>query len=158
MRSSTADIAAGAFCLLSVLVFYAQSGPLKGVARDYPIGLLGAIALGALFLLFKGIRKRRSGRDPIPENAESVAYGRLAFILAASVAYVLVMDLLGFYIASVIFLFGSGIALSDVKASGGWKKLALAAGIFTAVMCVSVWIVFVEFLYVPTPEGSLFFR
>ena len=158
MRSSTTDIAAGTFCLLSVLAFYVQTGPLVSAARDYPIGLLFAILLGGLFLLIKGLRKRWSDSDPIPENTESVACGRVIFILAASVVYVVLTSMIGFYPASVLFLFGSGIALGDVKASGGWKKLALAATIFTAIMCVSVWIVFVEFLYVPTPEGSLFFR
>ena len=158
MRSSTTDIAAGGFALLTAAAFYVQTGSLVGMARDYPLGLLAAIALGASFLLIKGIRKRLSGHDPIPENIENVEYGRLVFILAASIAYIVVIGLVGFYIASVIFLFGSGIALSDVKDSGGWKKLALASAIFTAIMCISVWIVFVEFLYVPTPEGSLFFR
>ena len=158
MRSSTTDIAAGLFCLFTFLIFFAQADTLQGMARSYPLGLLIAIALGASFLLVKGIRKRRSGLDPIPENAEDVAIGRVAFILAASIAYVFVIELVGFYIASVIFLFGSGIALSDVQASGGWKKLALASAIFTVVMCISVWLMFVAILYVPTPEGSLFYR
>ena len=174
MRSSTTDIAAGAFALFSVAIFYAQITPLRGLARDYPIGLLVFISLGGLYLLGKGIYKRCSGHEQAPggtplscgEGAalpcskepggeETVAYGRVAVILVLSLAYVYLMTLVGFYIASVIFLFASAMILSDVKDSGGWLKLAFATAIFTAVMCISVWIVFVKFLYVPTPVGEL---
>ena len=127
-----------------------------GVARDYPIGLIIFTSLGGLFLLALGIRKRLSGSDSIPENAEPTAYGRVAVILAASVAYAFLIYLVGFYLASAAFLFGSAMALSDVDAAGGRKKLVIASCIFTAVMCISVWLVFSKLLYVPTPEGLLF--
>jgi hypothetical protein len=158
MRSSSTDLAAGLFALLCAVAFYVQSDGLAGVGRNYSMGLVLFIFMGGLFLLSKGVRRRWSGNDPLPENIEEVSYPRVAFILAASVAYIFSIYLVGFYIASIIFLFGSAIALSNVKNSGGWGKLALAAAIFTAVMCISVWIMFVEILYVPTPEGSLFFR
>ena len=166
MRNSTADMSAGVFALLVAMLFYANTGTLEGLGRDYPIGLLIFICLGGVYLLGKGIYKRRSGRDQLPDTslscgsegtgeAETVSYSRVAFILVVSLVYVYLMTQVGFYIASVIFLFGSGIALSDVQASGSWKKLAVAAAIFTAVMCISVWIVFVKILYVPTPDGEL---
>ena len=167
MRSSMSDIAAGGFALLVAAIFYWQSLNLRGMARDYPMGLLTFITLSGIFLLAVGIYKYWSGRAPISEsapascagppssNTEPVAYGRVAFILAVSLVYVFLMTQIGFYLASVIFLFGTGIAMSDVQASGGWKKLALASAIFTAIMCISVWIVFVKFLYVPTPVGEL---
>ena len=154
MRSSVADLVAGVLSLLFAAAFYLQSGNLKGIERDYPMGLILFITLGGLFLLFLGIRKRLSGSDPIPENAEPTAYGRMLFILVATVGYVSLISLVGFYIASTLMLFGSATVLND--AGWGWKKCTLASAVFTTVMCVSVWIVFVKFLYVPTPKGLLF--
>ena len=154
MRSSVADLAAGVLSLLFAAAFYLQSAKLSGVGHDYPMGLILFITLGGLFLLFRGIRKRLSGSDPSPEDAEPTAYGRLFFILAATVTYAGFISLVGFYIASTFILFSSAMVLND--ADWGWKKRTLVAAIFTTVMCVSVWIVFVKFLYVPTPEGLLF--
>ncbi|MDR2696071.1 MAG: tripartite tricarboxylate transporter TctB family protein, partial [Deltaproteobacteria bacterium] len=125
MRGSTRDLAAGAFSLLFAAAFYAQSGKLKGLGLDYPLGLIIFISLGGLFLLAQGLRKRLSGRDAIPADAEPAAYRRVALITAASAAYALLVALLGFYTASTVFLFGSAMALND--AGWGWKKSAVAA-------------------------------
>jgi hypothetical protein len=154
MPSGIVDLAAGVFSLLFAVAFYVQSGALKGVGRDYPLGLVIFIALGGLFLLAQGIRKRLSGRDIPPADAEPAAYGRVAVITAASVAYVILIPLLGFYTASVGFLFASAMVLDD--AGWGWKKSALAACILTVIMCFAVWLGFTKLLYVPTPEGLLF--
>jgi hypothetical protein len=154
MRSSVIDLAAGVFSLLCAAAFYVQIGELEGVGRNYPMGLIGFILLGGLFLLGLGACKRLSGRDAIPADAEPVAYRRVAVITAASVAYVLLMSLLGFYAASVIFLFGSAMALND--AGWGRQKSVLAACALTVIMCLGVWLGFAKLLRVPTPEGLLF--
>ena len=154
MRSSVIDLAAGVFSLLCATAFYTQIDGLKGVGRDYPLGLIIFISLGGLFLLGLGIYKRLSGCDAIPADADPVAYRRVAIITAASIVYVLLMSLLGFYTASILFLFGSAMALSD--AGWGWQKSAMAACALTVIMCLAVWIVFSRLLFVPTPEGLLF--
>ena len=154
MRSSTADLAGGAFALLFAAAFYVQSGELEGVGRHYPMGLIIFILLGGLCLLAQGMRTRLSGRDSPPANAEAAAYGRVGVIAAASVAYVLLISLLGFYTASVIFLFGSAMALND--AGWGWQKSATAACALTVIMCLAVWLGFAKLLLIPTPEGWLF--
>jgi len=154
MRSSVIDLAAGVFSLLFAAAFYIQSGELKMLGRDYPLGLIIFIALGGLWLLAQGIHKRWSGRDAAPVDAEPAAYNRVAVITAASVAYVFLIPLLGFYMASVIFLFGSAMALND--AGWGWKKSIMAACALTAIMCFAVWLGFTKLLYVPAPEGLFF--
>ena len=154
MRSSVIDLAAGVFSLLFAAAFYVQSGELEGVGRQYPMGLVVFILLGGFVLLGQGIHKRLSGRDPVPADAEPTAYSRVALITAASVAYVLLISLLGFYMASVIFLFGSAMALND--AGWAWQKSAMAACALTVIMCLAVWLGFTKLLFVPTPEGLLF--
>ena len=154
MRSGVVDLAAGVFSLLFATAFYAQSGELKGVGHDYPLGLIIFIFLGGLYLLALGIHKRLSGRDSIPVDAEPTAYSRVAVIAAASIAYVLLISLLGFYTASMFFLFGSAMALND--AGWSWQKSAMAACALTVIMCLAVWLGFAKLLLVPTPEGWLF--
>jgi hypothetical protein len=154
MPSGVVDLAAGIFSLLFAAAFYVQISELKGVGRDYPLGLIIFITLGGLYLLIQGIRKRLSGRDTPPADAEPAAYGRVAIITAASVAYVLLVSLLGFYVASVAFLCASAMVLDD--AGWGWKKSALAACMLTVIMCLAVWLGFTKLLYVPTPEGLFF--
>ena len=154
MRSSAIDVTAGVFSLLFAAAFYVQSGELEGVGRAYPLGLMIFISLGGLFLLAQGACKRLSGRDAIPTDAEPVASRRVAAITAASVAYVLLISLLGFYAASIFFLFGSAMALND--ASWGWRKSAMAACALTVIMCLAVWLGFTKLLFVPTPAGLLF--
>ena len=148
------DLAAGVFALLCAAAFYLQSDALKGIGRDYPLGLIIFIALGGLLLLTQGVRKRLSGRDAPPANAEPVAYGRVAIITAFSVTYVFLVPLLGFYTASAVFLFTSAMVLNNA----GWsrKKSAMAACALTVIMCLAVWLVFARLLRVPTPGGLLF--
>jgi hypothetical protein len=154
MRSGAMDLAAGVFSLLFAAAFYVQCGELKGVGLRYPFGIIIFIALGGLFLLVQGVRKRLSGRDAPPADAEPAAYGRVAFIAVASIAYVSLITLIGFYAAGAIFLFVSAMVLDD--AGWGVKKSALAACALTAIMCLVVWLGFTKLLSVPTPQGLLF--
>jgi hypothetical protein len=153
MRSSVKDVGAGLFALLVAAVFFGQSGDLEGVGLLYPQLIVGFISLGGLYLVGLGLWKRRSGRDKTV-NDEAVAVGRVAMIAALSLAYILIVPVFGFYAASVIFLFGSAVALNDTGSS--LRKSALSACVLTTVMCVAVWAVFSLLLHVPTPEGILF--
>ena len=154
MRSSVIDLAAGVFSLLCAAVFYFQSGKLTGAGRDYPMGLIIFISLGGLFLLIQGICKRWSGNDPIAAKVEPTSYRRVIFITVVSVVYVLLIDLLGFYTTSAVFLVGTAMVLNDA----GWsrKKNAMVACVFAVIMCFSIWFGFGKLLSVPTPEGRLF--
>ncbi len=153
MRSSITDLVAGLFSLLIALAFYSQCGDLTGVSLMYPSLIIGFITLGGLYLLAQGLLKMRRGCDTIADD-EPVALKRVAMISVISMAYVVLIPLLGFYSASALFLFGAAMVLSDM--GGGPAKTAVAAGILTAVMCLSVWGGFALLLGVPTPEGMFF--
>jgi cytochrome c biogenesis factor len=151
MRKSTADLAAAAFCLVIAAMFCAQSSDLEGVSLFYPMGLLGFIIAGGLTLVIMGLYKRRQS-EALPDG-EAVTLRRVGIICATSAAYAILVELLGFYSASAIFLLGSTMLLHDV---GDWKKSALAGCILTVIMCAAVWACFGMLLRVPTPEGLLF--
>jgi hypothetical protein len=153
MRSSVKDVGAGLFALLAAAVFFSQSGDLEGVGLLYPQLIVGFITLGGLYLVGLGLWKWRSGRDRA-DGDEPVAVGRVAMIAALSLAYILVIPLLGFYAASVAYLFGSAVALNDT--GSGLRKAAISACVLTAVMCLAVWAGFSLLLHVPTPKGFFF--
>lgn len=153
MRSSVSDFAAGAAVLAFAGMFQVQSGDLEGVSLLFPRMLIIFLTLGGLLLCAQGLLKRRRGTDTTG-NAEPVAAGRVTGISVASIGYVLLIPVLGFYSASTLFLFTMAVALSN--ADGSTCRKALAAAVFTVVLCASVWAGFALLLSVPAPEGLLF--
>ncbi len=152
MRSSVADIASGLAVLAVAGVFHAQSGDLEGVSLLFPRMLIIFMTVGGILVCVQGLLKRRKGEDA--PHDEPVAVGRVVMISAGAIAYVLCIPLLGFYPASVIYLFSMAMVLGD--AGGGTRRKALASAAFTVVLCLFVWIGFAMLLGVPTPEGMLF--
>lgn len=153
MRSSVTDIAAGLAVLATAGAFQAQTGDLEGISLLFPKILIIFMTLGGLILCCQGMLKRRKPGD-VQQDAEPVAVGRVVIIATGAIAYVLCIPVIGFYPASVIYLFAMAMVLGD--ASKGTRKHALAAALFTVVLCVSVWVGFALLLGVPTPEGMLF--
>lgn len=68
---------------------------------------------------------------------------RVLTIALGAIVYVGVIALLGFYPASVLFLFCMSMILSDSGVTTA--KKAMASAVFTAVLCVAVWFGFVFF-------------
>jgi len=153
MRSSVADIAAGLAVLSVAGVFQAQTGDLEGVSLLFPRILIIFMSLGGVLLCCQGILKRRREED-VPRDAEPVAVKRVVIISAGAIAYVLCIPVIGFYPASVLYLFGMAMVLGNTNKST--RRHALASALFTVVLCVSVWVGFALLLGVPTPEGMLF--
>ncbi len=153
MRSSVADIASGLAVLVMAGVFHAQSGDLEGVSLLFPRMLIIFMALGGIYLCGLGLLKGRKGAEA-PQDDEPVAVNRVVMISAGAIAYVAIIPVLGFYLASALYLFGMSMVLSD--AGGTTRKKAVASAAFTVVLCLFVWIGFAMLLGVPTPEGMLF--
>ncbi len=157
MRSSTTDFGAGLFSLLVAAIFYAHTGSLHDVGLLYSELLIGFITLGGVYLLGLGLHKRKKesaqsgGAGP---DQEPVALKRVALISGLSIAYALLMGLLGFYSASILFLFGSAMLLNDMGL--GMGRAVFAACTLPLIMCLAVWLGFGMLLRVPTPEGLLF--
>lgn len=153
MRSSTKDILAAAFCLLFVLAFQMQTGELEGISLYFPYLLLIFLTALSLVLLGNALRKMRHERRA--ENSEPVSWPRVGLISVGSVAYVAVIPLLGFYPATIVFLFGMAWILRDKSHSA--RRAVVAASLLTIILCLSVWGGFSLLLDVPTPE-SIFSR
>lgn len=162
MTKSTKDILAAVACLIIAGIFYSQMGELEGISRVFPGMLIAFIAVCGLALLGLGLLSRRKERreidgEPVAmgREEEPVSMGRVALISLGSVAYVAVIPAIGFYLASAVFLFAMAWVLRDISVEK--RKTVLAAVLFTAVLCLSVWGTFSLLLNVPTPE-SVFFQ
>jgi hypothetical protein len=157
MRSRTSDIAAGLATLAVAGVFQAQCGDLEGVSLLFPRMLIIFMTIGGVYIFASGLLTPRIRVEDAPcelPEEEPVAVKRVATIALASILYVGIIPLLGFYPASVLFLFCMAMILSDAGVTTARK--ALASAIFTVVLCFAVWLGFALLLGVPTPQSMFF--
>lgn len=157
MRSRTSDIAAGLATLAIAGIFQAQTGDLDGVSLLFPKMLIIFMTIGGLYIFASGLLTRRTNVDEAPcelPAKEPVAVKRVATIALGAMVYVGMIPLLGFYPASVLFLFCMAMILSDSSVTTA--KKAMASAIFTVVLCVAVWFGFAFLLGVPTPQSMFF--
>ena len=151
MRS--ADRTAGAVLLALAVAFgagalrqYAYWGPNGPGPAFLPFWLGLVMALLATMLLVGALRAKGPGEPWLPSGE---GLRRLLFVLAATIAYVALLNLLGMVVATVLFL----IVLMRVLDRCGWP-LTLAVALATA---GSIYVVFGRWLKVPLPTGVLGF-
>ena len=153
MRRSIADITSGAFIFLVAAIFHHQSEPLVGISLLLPRLLIIFMTLGGIYLMVKGFLTQKMGKDRIVDD-EPVAIGRVAKISIGSIVYAIATPFLGFYPATMAFLFIMGMMLND--AAGSTRKAATLAALLTVVVTIAVWFGFAFLLSVPTPQSILF--
>jgi hypothetical protein len=157
MRSRTSDIAAGLATLAVAGIFQAQSGDLEGVSLLFPRMLIIFMTIGGVFIFVSGLLTPRARIDEAPcelPPEEPVVVKRVATIALASIVYVGIIPVLGFYPSSVLFLFCMAMILSDSSVTTA--RRALASATFTVVLCLAVWLGFALLLGVPTPQSMFF--
>ncbi|HMM37998.1 MAG TPA: tripartite tricarboxylate transporter TctB family protein [Desulfovibrio sp.] len=150
MRRSFSDIVSGLGFLIVAAAFWFAGRDLTGISRVFPTGLEVFLGLGGLALVFNGIRLAR--KEAACEK-EFIAWNRVVLITAASVIYVLLIPLVGFYVTSVVFLFVLAMILAE---KGKGRKGMVQALAFSGGLVGLIWLVFLQILQVPTPSGALF--
>lgn len=159
-----------AICLL----FLTMTLKLKAAAQVYPLCLIGGLALlNTLYLatrlwLFFGGRPaltvpdqdveaagddgarnsaKRGLSNDLPAIFSDFLPGQFFFVVVASVAYLVLMQYMGFYVAGLIYM----IAVM-------WRLRVppLHMGLTLAVLGTLIYAVFTLFLKVPLPRGILF--
>ncbi len=146
----TKDILAGLLFIAFALLFGTQLGGLEGVSLYFPKFIIILLTLGGIYLVIKGIiHKKNKERD-----IEVVAMGKVFVISVMSIAYVLLIPILGFFISTLVFLFLSSIVFRERDVP--MRKSLIISATFTAILTLCVWFGFQFLLGVPTPEGFLF--
>lgn len=149
------DIGVITIIYATCLLFYYMTLQLKAAAQIYPTCLIAGLALlNTLYLaqcLYKYFKaKQQTGQgilNDLPEIFKGFLPRQFFFIICACIAYLALLNWLGFYIAGLIFL--AGVML--------WLRVKpLQICITIIVLGLLVYGVFSEFLTVPLPKGIIF--
>lgn len=86
---------------------------LEGVSRIFPEVLTALIAAGGVYFVGKSLwrRARQGGRPEI----EEVAWPKVGIICVTALIYAVLIPVLGFLSATVLFIFGSTMILGDLE-------------------------------------------
>jgi len=147
------NILMGMFILFYlVLSFLLKKESLTGDALGaggFPI-ILGVIGLALLVLITAKIAKDKT-KIPIPMlRLKSVEGKVLALNIVIFSAYLLLMDVIGFALSTLLFLFGSARGL-------GYKKTVVLS-LFSLLLTVVLVVTFGKLFMVPLPRGIGIFR
>ena len=144
------DIISALFCFVVAAIFYWHGRELDGVGGLFPRGLQVFLTLGGLILLGLGIKKGGKGVD----DGFAATLPRVLSMLIAAVAYMALINVLGFFVSSFLFMAITAWYLGD-PAKPFVKRFGVGV-ICGFVVCFAIWLTFVLLLSVPTPEGLLF--
>ncbi|MCX5838644.1 MAG: tripartite tricarboxylate transporter TctB family protein [Deltaproteobacteria bacterium] len=147
------NIVMGLFILFYlVLAFFLKKESLTGDALGaggFPM-ILGIIGLAMLVFITAKIAKDKT-KIPIPLlNLKSVAGRLLALNVVILSAYLLLMDIIGFALSTLLFLFGSARGM-------GYKKTVVLS-LFSLLLTVILVVTFGKLFFVPLPRGIGVFR
>ena len=148
MDSKRIDIGVGVvLCVLSVAIFmYAEQYTGRGVntygPNFFPQALSVMLFLTSAALMVQALRGHAlKGLETI--NKPGLI--RAAVTLVISIAYLLIMDVLGFYIATAVFLY---VVMMYLGQKNQWVRISASV-----IVASAVYGIFHFFLKIPLPEG-----
>lgn len=150
------DVFAGIVFICISLAFGLQYKQLGGVSRIFPEALISLISLGGIYYLIKGyVRYRIQKKDGTQDTEkEPFLFTRLVYILLSAFILIFLIEYIGFYCASFLFLLVSCVLLANKKTDTA--KTIRNGFIFSFCFMAAVWFLFHYILLVPTPAGLLF--
>ena len=130
------------------LLFIVQSFKLTDSSALMPRILAGLIILLSAIMVAQGvIARRRMIKVGQQENIPPVNVPLVTLFLIFIVVYVVLIDVIGYFVATPLFIIGTYLFL---KAMQPRNAVLVAAG-----FCVLVYGVFVKVLHLPVPLGLL---
>jgi hypothetical protein len=144
---------AGLAVLIASLVLFGltlglKDSPLVPIGPGfYPRIVLGVTTLLAAWLIAADLLAAR--RAP-PAPAARAHYGMVALMFAVFGLYVIVLPLLGFRLATVVYVAAANALLDPPRGARGWGRVALVALLTAA----ATYVVFERYLTVLLPRGS----
>jgi len=116
----------------------------------YPRIVLGITALLGAALFVRDLLARRRPVAPAAKPAAALNYRLVALTFGAFAAYAVLLPLLGYRLATFIFVLGTTFLLEPPRRSGLWVRGLVLAAITT----FATYYVFDEYLAVLLPRGS----
>ncbi len=148
MDSKRIDIGVGVFlCLLSIAIFlYAQQYVGRGVnsygPNFFPQALSMLLFVVSAAMIFKTLR---SNTLTELEKINKAGFIRVVVTICISIAYMLIMQVLGFYLSTMLFLYVVMLYLG--------QKNHLVRILVSILVASAVYGLFYFFLKIPLPEG-----
>lgn len=149
------DLISGTVLLLLAIAVFARAST---ITSKFPTGVdsgffpercAAVLALLALAILFRALRREERGNDPAgSEDAVPAETGHACLVFAAMVAYAVLLPLLGFILATLLFIAAMLLLMS---ASGQRNLPAFAAT--TLIVTFAVFAIFTFGFGVVLPDG-----
>ena len=146
MRKYDKFLTIGLFILEAFYFLLIKQLPPK--AARYPYFVLGLMVFLTLLLAINTflIKPKNTEENKEEDQFKGNLYGQFFLVIALSTVYVILIDIIGFFVTTAIYLFVTMLALkSNIK----WSiVVSILFPIFLS-------LIFVSFLKVPVPRGFL---
>ena len=146
MRKYDKFLTIGLFILEAFYFILIKQLPAK--AARYPYFVLGLMVFLTLLLAINTfiIKPKNSEEDKEEDQFKGNLYGQFFLIMALSAVYVILIDIIGFFVTTAIYLF---VTMVTLKSSIKWSIVV------SILFPVFLYLIFVSFLKVPVPKGFL---
>ena len=146
MRKYDKFLTIGLFILEAFYFLLIKQLPPK--AARYPYFVLGLMVFLTLLLAINTflIKPKNTEENKEEDQFKGNLYGQFFLVIALSAVYVILIDIIGFFVTTAIYLFVTMLALkSNIK----WSIVV------SILFPIFLYLLFVSFLKVPVPRGFL---
>ena len=146
MRKYDKFLTIGLFILEAFYFLLIKQLPPK--AARYPYFVLGLMVFLTLLLAINTflIKPKNTEENKEEDQFKGNLYGQFFLVIVLSAVYVILIDIIGFFVTTAIYLFVTMVILkSNIK----WSIVV------SIVFPIFLYLVFVSFLKVPVPRGFL---
>ncbi|ERT48093.1 tripartite tricarboxylate transporter TctB family protein [Fusobacterium polymorphum] len=146
MRKYDKFLTIGLFILEAFYFLLIKQLPPK--AARYPYFVLGLMVFLTLLLAINTfiIKPKDAEEDKEEDQFKGNLYGQFFLIMALSAIYVILIDIIGFFVTTAIYLF---VTMVTLKSNIKWSIVV------SILFPVFLYLIFVSFLKVPVPKGFL---
>ena len=146
MRKYDKFLTIGLFILEAFYFLLIKQLPPK--AARYPYFVLGLMVFLTLLLAINTfiIKPKNAEEDKEEDQFKGNLYGQFFLIMALSAVYVILIDIIGFFVTTAIYLF---VTMVTLKSSIKWSIVV------SILFPIFLYLIFVSFLKVPVPKGFL---
>ena len=146
MRKYDKFLTIGLFILEAFYFLLIKQLPPK--AARYPYFVLGLMVFLTLLLAINTfiIKPKNAEEDKEEDQFKGNLYGQFFLIMALSAVYVILIDIIGFFVTTAIYLF---VTMVTLKSSVKWSIVV------SILFPIFLYLIFVSFLKVPVPRGFL---
>ena len=146
MRKYDKFLTIGLFILEAFYFILIKQLPAK--AARYPYFVLGLMVFLTLLLAINTfiIKPKNAEEDKEEDQFKGNLYGQFFLIMALSAIYVILIDIIGFFVTTAIYLF---VTMVTLKSNIKWSIVV------SILFPVFLYLIFVSFLKVPVPKGFL---